>query len=275
MARRSGSRIPHRVRRRSWAVLPLVALLAVAGPVFLALAGTAGPEHPTSRAMAELERMLDRAGFGLTQVHLSGHRYTLDSDVFDAIGLAASPTVLSFDSRAAQARIERLPWVERASIERVLPDRIDVHVSERRPFALWRLGTRHYLVDADGRVLGPTRPDAMPALPRIAGEGGPEAAAGLFALLSAYPPLLARVETAERVGSRRWRLRLADGGSIELPADGVDRALAQAAALAGRQALRGHSLDLRVAARVILREGRGAGHRAGGAAEEPPAVGGT
>ena len=41
--------------------------------------------------------------------------------------------MLSFDSRAAQDRIERLPWVERASIERVLPDRLEVRVSERSP----------------------------------------------------------------------------------------------------------------------------------------------
>ena len=55
---------------------------------------------------------------GLTQVSVTGHRYTPDSDILDAVGLDDARTMLSFDSRAAQDRIERLPWMERASIER-------------------------------------------------------------------------------------------------------------------------------------------------------------
>ena len=48
--------------------------------------------------------------------------------------------MLSFDSRAAQERIERLPWVERASIERVFPDRLEVRITER--VAVRRLAPR-------------------------------------------------------------------------------------------------------------------------------------
>ena len=70
--------------------------------------------------------------------------------------------MLSFDSRAAQDRIERLPWVERASVERVLPDRLEVRVSERSPVAVWRRGDRNFLIDGSGRVLAAIPRDAMP-----------------------------------------------------------------------------------------------------------------
>ena len=57
----------------------------------------------------------------------------------------------------------------------------------------------------------------MPSLPRVAGEGAATEAAHLLAVLAAYPALAGRVDLAERVGGRRWMLRLADGGTVQLP----------------------------------------------------------
>ena len=142
-----------------------------AGLAIVAFAGVARDVNSPAPALAEIERIIELAGLGITQVSLTGHRYTPDSDIFDALDLASSPTMVSFDSRAAQRRIESLPWVERASVERVLPDRLDVHVVERAPYAVWRLNGRHFLVDKAGHVLATVPSDAMPTLPRVAGEG--------------------------------------------------------------------------------------------------------
>jgi len=224
---------------------------------FLVFAGPERSARPATQALAEIERMVELAGYGLTQVSLTGHRFTPDRDIFDAIGLRAAPTMLSFDSRAAQDRIERLPWIERASIERVLPDRLEVRVTERTPFAVWRRGARHYLIDKTGRVLAPVSPEAAPSLPRLAGEGAATEAAALTRLLAHHPALQRRIEFAERVGGRRWTLRLAGGGSIELPAEGEAEALAHAALLASAVQARASEIDLRVASRTLLRDGQG------------------
>ena len=118
------------------------------------------------------------------------------------LDLGNTPTVLSFDTRAAQARVESLSWVERASIERVFPDRLEVHITERMPFAVWQLGARHYLIDKTGRVLTAVAPNTAPSLPRLAGEGAATAAAALYALLAGYPALAHQVELAARAGRR-------------------------------------------------------------------------
>jgi cell division protein FtsQ len=202
--------------------------------------------------VAEIERWAALAGFGLEQASVTGYRFTADGDIFDAIELDHARTLLSFDSRAAQARIEELPWVDKASITRVLPDRIEVRITERTPFALWQRGERNFLVDRTGRVLASVAHTAMPDLPRVAGRGAPEAAAGLFAMLAAHPSLLAELALAERIGERRWRLKLADGSTIELPAQTTAETLARAVAI--DNTLRGHakSIDLRVAGRTLV-----------------------
>ncbi len=232
----------------------MLALAGVGVVTFLVFAGLARPLKSPAPALAEIERIIELAGFGLTQVSLTGHRYTLDSDVFDAVGLQAAHTMLSFDSRAAQDRIERLPWVERASIERVLPDRLEVRVSERSPYAVWQLGNRNFLIDKSGRVLTAVPRGAMPSLPRVAGEGAATEASRLFTLLAGHPALMARIEIAERIGGRRWMLRLADGGTVQLPARGETEALARALRFAGARGPEASEIDVRVSARTLVRE---------------------
>jgi cell division protein FtsQ len=237
--------------------LQTLALSAVGVIAFLVFAGLARPLNSPAPALAEIEQIIELAGFGLTQVSLTGQRYTPDSDIFDAIGLDSAHTLLSFDTRAAQDRIESLPWVERASIERVLPDRLEVRVSERAPSAVWRLGDRNFLIDKSGRVLSAVPADAMPSLPRVAGEGAATQASRLYALLADNPDLLARVDIAERIGGRRWTLRLTNGSTVQLPAQGEAEAIARALRVANAFGSEASEIDVRVPERTLVREPEG------------------
>jgi cell division protein FtsQ len=230
-------------------------VLAGAGVLAVAVfAGLARQVDSPAPALAEIERLIELAGLGLSQVSVSGHRYTPDADVFDAVGLAAAPTMLSFDTRHARRRIESLPWVERASVERVVPDRIEVRIIERTPYAVWRLGSSEFLIDKVGRALG-TAPKgaATQQLPRVAGEGAATEARRLFELLAGEPVLARQVALAERVGGRRWTLHLTAGGRILLPAEGEAEALLRALQIARAQGRWDGEIDLRVAHRPLVR----------------------
>jgi cell division protein FtsQ len=98
----------------------------------------------------------------------------------------------------------------------------------------------------------------MPSLPQVAGEGAATEAARLFALLADHPALMARVDVAERVGGRRWVLRLADGGTVQLPARGEVEALVQALRVASARGPEASEIDVRVPERTLVRapEGR-------------------
>ena len=58
-------------------------------------------------------------------------------------------------------QLEAIPWVQRATVMRLLPDQIRVTVVERQPVAFVRRGQQIGLVDADGVLL--TMPPAMMA----------------------------------------------------------------------------------------------------------------
>jgi cell division protein FtsQ len=219
------------------------------GTAVLVLAGT--PELRAA-ALGRIEHGLELAGLGLQQVTIAGHRYTSDSDIYAALDLDSARTLLSFDPRAAKIRIEQLPWVEKATIERIAPDAVDVLIAERAPFALWRDGGRHWLIDRRGRQLQPAPADVLPHLPRVSGDGAPGEAAALTQLLAAYPAISRKIEVAERVAGRRWRLHMAGGSRVELPAEGALEALGRLARLYELGLGGATRIDLRVASRILI-----------------------
>ncbi|MGA8739923.1 MAG: FtsQ-type POTRA domain-containing protein, partial [Terracidiphilus sp.] len=58
-------------------------------------------------------------------------------------------------------QLEQIPWIEHATVMRLLPDQIRISVVERKPIAFLRQGSQVGLVDANGVLL--TEPPAMMA----------------------------------------------------------------------------------------------------------------
>ncbi|PYT55325.1 MAG: hypothetical protein DMG43_03565 [Acidobacteria bacterium] len=54
---------------------------------------------------------------------------------------------------ARRSQLEQIPWVESATVQRILPNRIRVELTERTPVAFARNGNELALIDAHGVVL--------------------------------------------------------------------------------------------------------------------------
>lgn len=266
----SGSRRgPRAARWRLRAGVTLAGVIAVAGVVGVGLSTEQGRAlRQRLGVLADVDVVAAGLGFGLDQVALSGHKFTFDRDVFDVLDLANARSYASFDAKAAKDRIERLPWVSTAELTRVYPNRLDIRIRERAPYAVWARGEQTYLIDATGRVLSAVSGALPPNLPRLAGEGAAAEAGEFLALVNRYPDIHRRFETAIRVGERRWTLKLAGGVVLELPADGeaqVLESMTRDAALI-RVVERGHAtLDFRAPGRIAVRK------TADPAAQEPKA----
>jgi cell division protein FtsQ len=204
----------------------------------------------------QLERAARFLGFGLDEVTLAGHHFSFDRDIFDALDLANVRTFAALETAAVKSRIERLPWIDTAELTRVYPGRLDIRVTERKPHAVWKRADRHYLIDRTGRTLAAVGGETLPDLPRFAGEGAAAEAASLLENLARYPAVASRLEEAERISERRWRLKLANATTIELPADGEVGALEELARDAdlGKLVAAGRmTLDFRGPGRVSIR----------------------
>jgi cell division protein FtsQ len=198
------------------------------------------------------------AGFGLSvrEILVQGRNESDRDAVLRAVGIGRGEPILAFDPQAAKERLETLPWVRKATVERRLPDTIFVRIEERRPLAVWQKGGQFALVDRDGEIIQRSRPERYGNLPLIIGEGAPEHAPALLAILASEPELRGRITAMARVADRRWTLTFDNGMELHLPEQDVGRAWAKFASTEHSQGLLNRDIaivDLRLPDRLVVR----------------------
>jgi len=87
------------------------------------------------------------------QVEVSGNRYVTRAAVLEKFYPDRGRSVLRMPVDERRGALEAIPWVERATVQRLLPNRIRVELVERTPVAFLRQGTELALVDAHGVIL--------------------------------------------------------------------------------------------------------------------------
>ena len=187
------------------------------------------PVPGQSGLRANLDGVARLTGFGIDMVVLTGHQFTSDSDIFDALDLPNARSLMSFDTEGVRRRLERLPWVLSADLTRVFPDRLDVRVRERKAFAVWVHDGQSLLIDDSGRQLSAVNRSEGLGLARVSGEGAPEDAQRFLSILTQVPDIYQKLDFAERVGERRWSVHLTNGVIVHLPPDRESAALATVA----------------------------------------------
>ena len=94
--------------------------------------------------------------FRLTDIKVTGTRIATQQRILDLAGLRQGGSLLRFDAKAAVARIETHPWVERAVITTNWPSAVEITISEHQPFALVNLEEakerRLYYANRSGRL---------------------------------------------------------------------------------------------------------------------------
>lgn len=176
-------------------------------------------------ATTGVERLAVAVGFGVKRVTLEGRNNATDAAITVALNAGPETLMLSFDTDAAKARLEAVPWIRHAQVMRLLPSTLQVVVEERSPYAVWQNKGKTFVVDDEGVVLAPALPQAFPELPLVVGTGAGKHAAELYETLEPYTDLKRKMLAALRVGDRRWTLKLRTGTEIMLPDGNIEMAL--------------------------------------------------
>ena len=87
------------------------------------------------------------------QIELTGNRVVSRDAVLQQFVRDRGRSVLSIPLDTRRSALEELSWVETANVQRILPNRIRVEITERTPIAFLRNGTELGLIDAHGVIL--------------------------------------------------------------------------------------------------------------------------
>jgi cell division protein FtsQ len=230
--------------------------------VLLAIGGAGFAMHRSGWDMETIERVRAKAltltveaGLTVNDVVVQGRGRTSGDAILGALGAARGTPMLEISPAAAKARLEALPWIRSASVERLLPDTLFVQVTERQPLALWQRKGKLELIDREGTVVALPSLDEFADLIILVGDDAPKAAPPLLEMLAGEPALRSRVSAAVRVGGRRWNLKLDNGIDVALPEDNVGAAWHQLAQLDRTDGLLKRDIlkvDLRLPDRLVV-----------------------
>jgi cell division protein FtsQ len=87
------------------------------------------------------------------QIEIQGNRFVPADAIAEKFSADMGRSVLRVPLTERREDLETLPWVEQAHVQRVLPNKIRVEITERAPVAFLRSGSDLSLVDAQGMIL--------------------------------------------------------------------------------------------------------------------------
>lgn len=244
-------------RQRKTLAALIVVMMAAAGSGTVWLWNGGHIARGAEQAKWGLIAFSGKLGFTVEDVLVVGRSQTTRSDLIEAVRLARGAPILSYDLEKARQRIEVLPWVDSASVERMLPDTILLSVIERQPLALWQSKGRFELIDHNGKVISKQSIERFSDLLVVVGKDAPEHAAALLNILQTQPQLMDMALSAVRVGGQRWNVRLKGDIDVRLPAERADAAWSRLADYESRHGILSRDvrvLDLRLPDRLIVKK---------------------
>lgn len=151
------------VARQVWLAVRVVTLLA--------LVGYGGYRGATLISAAQ--------ALQVSHIQVRGHHRLSTGEVLAVVDGLRGQNILAIQIAEWQQKLLASPWVESATIRRVLPATLEITVQERVPMGIGRLGTALYLIDAKGVIVdeyGPAYADIdLPIIDGLAAspsEGG-------------------------------------------------------------------------------------------------------
>jgi cell division protein FtsQ len=87
------------------------------------------------------------------QIEVAGNRIVSSEGVLQIFLRDRGRSVLRIPLDERRSALEEIPWVESATVQRILPNRVRVELTERTPIAFLRNGTELALIDVHGVIL--------------------------------------------------------------------------------------------------------------------------
>jgi cell division protein FtsQ len=237
-------------------LLSLLLLIPIAGAVIYGVIAGGHLARAGSALGARLDSISGELGFGIKQVAIKGRNAASAKAILAVVNAEQGRSIFAFDCGAARLRLLQMDRIAVAEVRRLLPDRIEVDLVERKPLAIWQNEGKLTLVDASGHPIAPVDAADLDKYPHVVGIGADVHAAALLDLLGRFPQLESRVRAAIRVGDRRWNLQLSNGIEVWLPAEGVETALNDLIKLDKEQGILAReieAIDMRFKDRWIVR----------------------
>ncbi len=234
----------------------------IATLAFLSLMGGAGwfaggHQHALRQHHGSVVDIAARTfGFPIRSVDVTGVKELTKEEILTASGMTPSGSLLFLDLTAVRAGVKALPLVAEATVRKLYPDRVDIRIIEREPFALWQQDGVINVVSADGTVIDSLRDRRYLKLPHVVGPGARLRVKEYAEILDGVPELRGQIRAGTLISERRWTIKMVNGIDVKLPEDRPMEALRELQRLNREAQVLSKDIiavDMRIPGRVAFR----------------------
>jgi cell division protein FtsQ len=194
-------------------------------------------------------------GFGIVHADVRGMRVLGRDEILARAGVTDSSSLLFLNPDVMREALKAEPRIAEATVRKLYPDRLEIVIEEREPFARWQRAGKVHLIARDGTVLASDIEGRAAELPLVVGIGAEKNAATFLDLMARFPSISDEVRAGVFIAERRWNLRLKNGMDVQLPEEDPALALERLVQLDRSRELLTRDLttiDLRVPDRVSV-----------------------
>lgn len=168
-----------------------------------------------------------QAGLQISGIMVEGRQFTSVATLQKVIGHQRGDLIIDVSPLDLKKRLETLPWIRSAIVQRQWPSTLYIRLTEQYPIALWQKGTQYHLIDDQGHVIAGHDLKNYGSLPILTGDNAPAEAPALIDVLQHFPQVRKRMTGAILVGKRRWDLVINGKVTVKLPEHDIQDELAQ------------------------------------------------
>lgn len=247
--------------------LALAAIVAVTVTVAAAISGAVNlapltKNNPAPSPQTIWNTTQNILSLQVRQIRISGNHHLSTPEIHNTLAVTPGDHILRHNLNHLQDRLHTLPWIAGASVQRELPDTLNIRLREKQPCARHQHNKKISVIDTDGHIIPNIAHENFAHLPLLVGANAQHGCQ----LWNHWTKLLNDTPlAAARVSNRRWNLYLRSNVVLMLPEQNPDAALARLRTLQNKHQLlstlkhhaagQNHSLlvDLRVKNRIRLR----------------------
>lgn len=194
-------------------------------------------------------------GFGIVHSEVRGMRVLGRDEILARAGVTDNSSLLLLNPDTVREVLKAEPRIAEATVRKLYPDRLEITIEEREPFARWQRGGKVHLIARDGTVLASDIEARAAELPLVVGAGAEKRAGSFIDLIARFPSIRDEVRAGVFIAERRWNLRMKNGIDVRLPEEDPALALEQLVQLERSRELLTRDvtmIDLRVPDRVSV-----------------------
>jgi cell division protein FtsQ len=160
-------------------------------------------------------------------IQVTGNDHVSRGEIVKVFGGDISRNIFAVPLDERKKQLEEVPWVESATVMRILPDHIRVNVVERKPIGFAQVGSRVQLIDAHGVLMEmPFSTQTKYSFPVIVGMHENEPLSTRGARMKIYLQLVNELDADGEQNSRSLsEVDLSDPEDVRITVDDPDGAV--------------------------------------------------